>query len=250
MPGASLIRLARRRYSSWYRASRGGDFAPSRACLPSTIVLELWHAPRLTLPTTPPSPGMLAVALLALPACGSGGESKPTEVAIEVSGKGEDVKVTAPKSDQGRPRPARPQERERRPARRPDRSRRGQTLSRGVPQGGHELGRPDPRLDPGRRWRAGDGAGPVRCAVQNLSEGNYIVFSSPEGEGEPATAEFKVEGGGADGKLPNASGEIVASEYTFEAKGLKPGKNKVLFPNAGTSSTRDRSADATGRDAR
>jgi hypothetical protein len=79
----------------------------------------------------------------------------------------------------------------------------------------------------------GRGPGQSGTAVQNLSEGNYILFSSPEGEGEPATAEFKVEGGGAEGKLPKASGEIVASECTFEAKGLKPGKNKVLFRNAG-----------------
>ncbi|MDQ4072177.1 MAG: hypothetical protein M3088_04795, partial [Actinomycetota bacterium] len=78
----------------------------------------------------------------------------------------------------------------------------------------------------------GTGPGQSASATQNLAEGNYILFSSQEGEGEPATAEFKVEGGGP-GELPKTQAEIVASDYTFDAKGLKPGRNKVLFRNEG-----------------
>jgi hypothetical protein len=80
-----------------------------------------------------------------------------------------------------------------------------------------------PQTDPGQ----------TSSATQNLQGGNYFVSSAPAGEGEPATAEFKVESGGREGKLPDASAEIVASEYAFDVKGLKAGKNKVLFRNDG-----------------
>ena len=39
-----------------------------------------------------------AGVLLLLPACGGGGESKPTAATVEVSGKGRDVEVKAPET--------------------------------------------------------------------------------------------------------------------------------------------------------
>jgi hypothetical protein len=42
-----------------------------------------------------------------------------------------------------------------------------------------------------------------------------------------------VEGGGKEGELPQADAEIVASEYTFDVKDLKPGRQEVLSKNEG-----------------
>jgi hypothetical protein len=75
--------------------------------------------------------------------------------------------------------------------------------------------------------------GQTGSATQNLAAGNYFVVAMPEEEAQPASAEFKVEGGGTEGELPKTSAEIVAREYTFDATGLKAGKNKVLFKNEG-----------------
>jgi hypothetical protein len=174
----------------------------------------------------------LAAGLLLLPACG-GGESKPTVATVEVSGKGRDVKVKAPRSIKGGlvqmdlkntsdgPRDAQIVRVE------------GQHTPEEFIKVVESQGGPIPD------WiQDGGGVGTIPpgqtgSATQNLAEGNYFVFSAPEGEAQPATAEFKVEAGGKEGELPEATGEIVASEYTFEVEGLKAGKNKVLFKNEG-----------------
>jgi hypothetical protein len=173
----------------------------------------------------------LAAGLLLLPACG--GESKPTVATVEVSGKGQDVKLKAPKSIKGGlvqldlknssdgPRDAQ--------LVRVEGEHSPQEFLKVVERQGGPI--PD--------WiQDGGGVGTVApgqtgSATQNLAEGNYFVVAMPEGESKPAAAEFTVEGGGAEGDLPETTGEIVASEYTFDVQGLKTGKNKVLFKNEG-----------------
>jgi hypothetical protein len=172
-------------------------------------------------------------ALAALPACDGGGAARPTVEKVEVAGKGRNVEIKALKSIRGGlvqldlrnssdgPRDAQivriegdhsPQE----------------FLKVVMSEGGPipswiQDGGGVPQTDPGKS----------ASATQNLAEGNYFIFSAPAGEGEPATAELKVEGGGREGELPEASGEIVASDYAFDVRGLKVGRNKVLFRNDG-----------------
>ncbi len=175
----------------------------------------------------------LAGALLALPACGQGGASQPAVATVEVSGKGKNVEVKAPESVKGGlvqvelknssdgPRDAQlfrvegdhePQEFVKLL------ERQGGPIPGWIQDGGG-VG----TVPPGQTGRV----------TQNLAEGDYFLASIPEGDEAPATAEFKVEGGGSEGELPRTSAEIVARDYTFDAKGLKPGKNKVLFKNEG-----------------
>jgi hypothetical protein len=176
---------------------------------------------------------MLAAAALALPACGGGGgESKPTAASIEASGRGGDVEVKAPTSIKGGlvrlnfknssdgPRDAQ--------------------LIRVVgdhsPQEFLEVvqseGGPIPEWIEDGGGVGTTAPGQTGWATQNLAEGRYFVVAMPEGEARPATAELRVEGG-SPGELPEAPGEIVARDYTFDAKGLKPGKNTILFKNDG-----------------
>jgi hypothetical protein len=73
--------------------------------------------------------------------------------------------------------------------------------------------------------------GVTGSSTQVLSEGSYYLFDTESG-GRPATAALKVEGGG-DGELPKAAGRVTARDYSFEASGLKSGKNTIVFDNAG-----------------
>jgi hypothetical protein len=191
----------------------------------------------LARPVRPQRPAVLAVALIGalvvIPACGGGGgESKPTVANVELTGRGENVEVKVPETIKGGlvqlnlkntsdgPRDAQ--------IVRVEGDHSPEEFLRVVMSEGGPI--PDWIQDGG--GVPGTGPGQSASATQNLAGGNYILFSSPEGEGEPVTAEFKVEGG-TEGQLPKTSAEIVASDYTFDAKGLKPGKNKVLFKNAG-----------------
>jgi hypothetical protein len=194
----------------------------------------------LVRPVRPQRPAVLAVALIGalivLPACGGGGgggESKPTAANVDVTGQGKDVQVKVPETIKGGlvqlnlknssdgPRDAQ--------IVRVEGNQSPEEVLKVVMSEGGPI--PDWLQDGGGVGATGPGQS--GSATQNLAEGNYVLFSSPEGEGEPVTAEFKVEGGGTEGQLPKTEAEIIASEYTFDAKGLKPGKNKVLFKNAG-----------------
>jgi hypothetical protein len=175
---------------------------------------------------------VLLPAFAALPAC-DGGEAKPTVAQVEVSGKGKNVEVKAPKAvkdglvelelrnTSDGPRDAQ--------VIRVEGDHSPEEFLKVVESEGGPI--PDwirdgggvPQTDPGQ----------TSSATQSLQGGNYFVVSAPAGEGEPATAELKVESGGREGRLPEASAEIVASEYAFDVKGLKAGKNKVLFRNDG-----------------
>ena len=173
-----------------------------------------------------------AGALLALPACGEGGASKPTTATVEVSGKGRDVEVKAPKSIKGGLVQLQLKNAS-------DGPRDAQLIR---VEGDHEpqdfLKLLERQGGPIPGWVQDGGGvgttppGQTATVIQNLAEGNYFLFSMPEGEQAPATAELRVEGG-SSGQLPETSAEIVARDYTFDAKGLKPGKNKVLFKNEG-----------------
>ena len=174
----------------------------------------------------------VAAALVALPACG-GGETKPTVVKVETTGQGRNVQLKAPKSIKGGLVQLDLTNRS-------DGPRDAQIIR---VEGDHSpaefLRLLERRGGPIPDWvQDGGGVGTTApgqtgSATQNLAEGRYFIFAIPEGDGRPATAELTVESGGKEGELPKTDAEIVASEYTFDAKGLKPGKQKVLFKNDG-----------------
>jgi hypothetical protein len=95
-------------------------------------------------------------------------------------------------------------------------------------------------------FRAGGGAGTTRPGTSTsvdveLVPGTYYALDTetPEGDGEgtPAFARggitsFKVAGT-ASGDLPSAPATVSAKEYSFDASGLKAGKNQIAFENTG-----------------
>jgi len=86
-------------------------------------------------------------------------------------------------------------------------------------------------------WLVGGGgvgtaeAGETRTVTQVLEPGSYAVIDT--GAEEPQSAPLEVTGDPADAELPDAEATVTASEYTFDASGLKSGTNTLLFENAG-----------------
>ncbi len=74
-------------------------------------------------------------------------------------------------------------------------------------------------------------------ATQVLPEGRYYAIASADTEGErevkPATAALRVQGGESGGDLPSAPATVTATDYAFEAEGLKQGRNRIRFVNDG-----------------
>jgi hypothetical protein len=86
---------------------------------------------------------------------------------------------------------------------------------------------------PGWAFVAG-GTGDVKqgesiTVTQDLEPGSYMVTDLSSN----AKAEFEVTEGSGEGELAHDGGTITATEYTFESDGLKAGRNRVLFDNAG-----------------
>lgn len=78
------------------------------------------------------------------------------------------------------------------------------------------------------------GPGQTKTAIQPLEEGtHYILDMESEDPSKGAQAKFDVAGGGGGAEPPDAPATVSASEYTFKTSGLKPGKNRVRFENAG-----------------
>ena len=71
------------------------------------------------------------------------------------------------------------------------------------------------------------GTGESETVTQSLPAGSYMAVDIDTN----ANAPFEVTGGG--GESPTASASISATEYAFEATGLKAGANEVLFENKG-----------------
>jgi hypothetical protein len=174
-----------------------------------------------------------AIALALLPACG-GAETKPTVVKVEATGEGRNVEIKAPRSIKGGlvqleltnrsdgPRDAQ--------LVRVEGDHSAEEFLRVIERQGGPI--PDWIQDGGGVSQTDPGQ--TASATQDLAEGKYIVAAETAGEGgEPATTEMTVEGGGKEGALPEVDAEIVASEYTFDVTGLKPGRQKVLFKNDG-----------------
>jgi len=179
---------------------------------------------------------LLVAGLVVLPACGSGGGGSGGEtevVAIEVSGDAKKVDVKAPgkikgglvqmnlKNSSKGPRDAQ--------VIRVEGEQSADDVLKVIMSQGGPI--PDWLQDGGGVGETAPGK--TGSATQNLAEGKYVLVAAPSEDGEPATAELQVEGGSSEGELPNTSAEIVAKEYSFETKGLKPGKNQVLFRNEG-----------------
>jgi hypothetical protein len=78
------------------------------------------------------------------------------------------------------------------------------------------------------------GSGPVArgkpfSGVQELTEGKHLGLDIDSNE----YVELDVTGDGGDAELPSTTATIDAVEYSFEASGLRAGKQSVLFANKG-----------------
>jgi len=190
-----------------------------------------------------PAALLTAAALCLLPACGSdddessGGGGKPTKLAVEVTepAKGK-VAIEAPKSVEAGPVEITLKNSGKAP----------HVVQIVGVEGQHSVddvkkafdspeGAPTP---PWAHFSGGTGAGPGQTgtAIQVLEPGAYYIEDSgDDGESNASKggiAKLEVTGEGG-GELPQAEAGIVAKEYSFETSGLKPGKNRLTFDNAG-----------------
>lgn len=107
-----------------------------------------------------------------------------------------------------------------------------------VTEAGEGAGTPD--------WAHGGGGvgtvppGRSASVTEVLEPGTYYVVDT-EGSGggnRPSNSKrggierFEVTGE-ADGELPSTDAKITADEYQFESEGVKPGRNRLTFANAG-----------------
>lgn len=84
-------------------------------------------------------------------------------------------------------------------------------------------------------------AGTIGRATQRLEPGRYYILDTGEPEGDNVKSYFEtgavtaveVIGRAGAGRLPETEAEITATDYTFTARDLKAGTNKVKFENAG-----------------
>jgi hypothetical protein len=76
-------------------------------------------------------------------------------------------------------------------------------------------------------------AGKTATITQLLDGGRYFVLAEPDQGGKPVTAEMTVSGGKGTGTLPKADAKVTATEYKFDATGLKAGRQKIEFDNDG-----------------
>lgn len=79
------------------------------------------------------------------------------------------------------------------------------------------------------------GPGQTATAMQVLEPGSYYIADlgdDEESATKTAIAKLEVTGEGG-GELPQTEASIVAKEYSFETSGLKAGKNRLTFDNAG-----------------
>jgi hypothetical protein len=79
--------------------------------------------------------------------------------------------------------------------------------------------------------------GKTGTVLQRLDPGTYWLLDD-EGEKAPnytrgGIASFTVEGESGDQQLPTSSARIAAADYSFEASGLRPGRNLIEFDNHG-----------------
>jgi len=85
------------------------------------------------------------------------------------------------------------------------------------------------------QWLHGGGGlgtvnpGQSASATDVLEPGRYFVMDTDGG----ASAEFEVTGEASNAELPSTPATITAKEYGFETSGLKAGKQKITFDNAG-----------------
>lgn len=86
-------------------------------------------------------------------------------------------------------------------------------------------------------WFVGGGGvgttkpGQTSTVTQELMPGSYAIVDLSATK--PQSTDFEVSGEATDAALPETDATVRASEYTFEASGLEPGKNTFLFENAG-----------------
>lgn len=79
-------------------------------------------------------------------------------------------------------------------------------------------------------------SGASQTVTQVLEPGTYYVLNTSALQGPPSPESvptIEVSGEESDAELPEADATVTASEYTFEAEGLKAGKTTIKFENAG-----------------
>ncbi len=179
---------------------------------------------------------LAAVGGLGLAACGEEKPARATPVSIEVTERGRDgARLKAPNSVPGGLVELRLENSAKKPH--------DAQLIR--VDGDHEVeevlrvfsreGGPIPPWMHGAGGVAATPPGQTRSTTQVLPAGNYYIIDV-EGADDPKdapTAPIKVQGGQAEAELPSAPATITAKDYTFTTSGLKAGKNKVVFDNAG-----------------
>jgi len=70
--------------------------------------------------------------------------------------------------------------------------------------------------------------------TQVLEPGSWVLLvEADEENSKPVARELTVKDDGNDLTLPATDAKVTASEYTFAATGLKPGRNLITFENAG-----------------
>jgi hypothetical protein len=75
--------------------------------------------------------------------------------------------------------------------------------------------------------------GQTETVTEELRPGRYVVFDTEAEARQPPAAEFEVSGEATKASLPRTSARIVARDYSYEASGLKAGKNTITYENAG-----------------
>lgn len=183
-----------------------------------------------------PIPALLCAALalivVALAACG---EESDQELAFELTGSGKSAKFTAPESadagkveisfTNGSDTPSDMQ------LIRVQGDRTPEEVVEGL--GKASQGKPFPDW-----FFAGGGAATLRpgksaTVTQVLAPGTYYALSTARGGPDPGSlASVEVSGDESDEEL-EADATVTASEYQFEADGLKAGENEIDFRNAG-----------------
>jgi hypothetical protein len=178
------------------------------------------------------------VTAVALAACGGSKSTKPpsesakpTPLAIEIVKEGKSFRMDAPSSVKAGPVDITltvPDEKTPHDAQfvRVDGDHTPEEVARILSEGGKPI--PDWLIAAGGVGQTADGAtGKTR---QQLAPGKYVILDTAE---ESASAELEVTAEGESGEAPSAAANVTAEEYTFRAQGLKPGKNTILFNNAG-----------------
>ncbi|HYF27554.1 MAG TPA: hypothetical protein VD931_17565 [Baekduia sp.] len=187
---------------------------------------------------------LVLVSALALGACGDRGEETPEAAGapdrpqildVRASGHARAAKLTAARSVH----PGIVQLRFRNAARGEHTAQiigagEGHTIAQAL-RAGQAWGERGEALPDWVRFVGGTGSVPAgrQASVTTILEPGTYAVTDIEGSGPDAAAEFRVTGERVEAELQATTARIAAREYAFEAEALRPGRQRVLFENAG-----------------